>query len=212
MKVAFLGAVPFNLIFGGGETQLLNTMAALRKLGIDVTFWDNFDRNYKCDILHIFGCHYWLFKTASLAKLKGIKLVISPISYVPSVKFYYKIWKCLDKFVPVDTTFRLHRKLLSIADLVLALNSMEMLGGYKLLSDIGIFISGAPNDTEIEFRHGKGNISKINVVTMGENIIPIIERISSMEIKHDFFEYFEELYNNTIVPYIDSIIKEKFGE
>ncbi len=119
MKIAFLGAVPFNLIFGGGEVQLLKTMEALRELGIDVVFWENFDKNFKCDILHIFGCHYWLFHAANLAKLKGIKIAISPISYVPSIKFYYKIWKYLDKFVPVDTTYRLHRKLLSVADVIL---------------------------------------------------------------------------------------------
>jgi len=125
MKIAFLGAVPFNLIFGGGETQLLNTMNALKKLGIDVTFFDSFDRNYKCDILHIFGAHYWNFHLANLAKLKGIKIVISPISYSPSVGFLYKIWKYVDKFIPVDTTYRLHRRLLNLADALLPNSNAE---------------------------------------------------------------------------------------
>lgn len=153
MKVAYLGAVPFNLIFGGGETQLLSTMTALRKLGIDVTFWDNFNRNYKCDILHIFGCHYWLFHTANLAKLKGYKIAISSISYVPNIKFYYKIWKYFDKFVPVDTTYRLHRKLFSIADVILPNSIAEanyLTTNFNIDPD-KIFI--VPNATEERFAY-----------------------------------------------------------
>lgn len=104
MKIGYLGAVPFNLIFGGGETQLLNTMKVLINLEVDVTFWNSFDKNYKCDILHIFGCHYWLFQIAYLAKMAQslYKMAFNPellfrkilkIRSINDIKFYFKLGK-----------------------------------------------------------------------------------------------------------------------
>jgi glycosyltransferase involved in cell wall biosynthesis len=119
MKIAFLAAVPFSLIFGGGETQLINTMSALRKKGAHVDYFDHWDRNFTCDILHIFGCHYWAYHFAMLAKAKGIRIALSTISYNPDPGVMYTLWQYVDPFIPVDTTFRLNRKLTAIADVVL---------------------------------------------------------------------------------------------
>ena len=125
MKIAFLGAVPFNLIFGGGETQLINTMNALKLEGIDVSYYDYWDRSYKCDIIHIFGCHYWIYHLAMLAKFKDIKIVLSPISYNPNPNMLYNIWKYIDPLIPVYTTYRLNRRLLHMADVLLPNSEAE---------------------------------------------------------------------------------------
>ena len=125
MKVAFLGAVPFSLIFGGGETQLINTMNALKNEDVDVEFFDYWDRYYTCDILHVFGCHHWSLPLAMLAKTKGIKIALSTISYNPKPGLPYKLWRYIDPLVPVDTTYRLSRKLISIADVLLPNSQSE---------------------------------------------------------------------------------------
>ena len=125
MRVAFVGAVPFNLIFGGGETQLINTMNALSAEGVDASYYDYWDRNYKCDIIHVFGAHYWIYHWAMLAKCKGAKIVLSTISYNPNVSILYKIWGYIDPLIPVNTTFGLSRKFLYMADVLLPNSNIE---------------------------------------------------------------------------------------
>lgn len=125
MRVAFLGAVPFCLIFGGGETQLINTMDALKTSGVDVRYYDYWDRYFSCDILHIFGCHYWSYQFAMLAKAKGIKIALSTISYNPNPRLLYKLWHYIDPFVPVDTTYRLNRQLVALSDILLPNSQVE---------------------------------------------------------------------------------------
>lgn len=124
-KIAFVGAVPFNLIFGGGETQQLKTMAALKALGVAVEFYDRSARAFEYEIVHVFGCHYWNYQLAHLAKSKGAKIVLSPISYNPCPSRAYKMWRHFDRFVPMDTTFRLHRKMVDLADVLLPNSVIE---------------------------------------------------------------------------------------
>jgi glycosyltransferase involved in cell wall biosynthesis len=157
MRVGVLGAVPFNLIFGGGETQLLNTMDALRKLGVDVTFWDQFDRRYECDILHIFGCHYWLFHVASLARAKGIRIALSTISYVPGNHWSTHLWSYLDPWLPVDTTFRLNRKLVACADALLPNSNAEVSYLTSVLRAREERIYVIPNGANLRFLTGDGD-------------------------------------------------------
>ena len=125
MKIGVIGAVPFNLIFGGGETQTINTMKSLQDIGVDIGYYDFWNKDYKCDILHIFGCHDWLYKWAFLAKQKGIKIALSTIAYAQE-KMTLKRWLYdrFDRLLPLDTTYRLNRKLIQLADILLP-NSNE---------------------------------------------------------------------------------------
>lgn len=155
MKIGVIGAVPFNLIFGGGETQTINTMRYLKEMGVDIEFYDLWNKDYKCDILHIFGCHDWLYKWASLAKQKNIKIALSTISYSKErMTLKRRLYDWFDSKLPLDTTYRLNRKLIQISDILLP-NSEEE-GRY--LDDI----MGAsnkikrviPNATDLRYKNG----------------------------------------------------------
>ena len=119
MKIAFVSAVPFSLLFGGGETQLLYTKSHLEKLSVDVQLFDNWNKDFNCDVLHFFGCNYWNYHLALMAKKKGIKIALSTISYNEKFNISYQLWRYLDKMSPVMTTFGLNREFIKIADCLL---------------------------------------------------------------------------------------------
>ena len=155
MKIGVIGAVPFNLIFGGGETQTINTMRYLKEMGVDIEFYDLWNKDYKCDILHIFGCHDWLYKWASLAKQKNIKIALSTIAYTKErMTLKRRLYDWFDSKLPLDTTYRLNRKLIQNADVLLPNSEEES----RYLDDI----MGAsnkikrviPNATDLRYKNG----------------------------------------------------------
>jgi glycosyltransferase involved in cell wall biosynthesis len=125
MKIAFVSAVPFSILFGGGETQLLYTKDHLESLNVDVKLFDNWDRDFNCEILHFFGCNYWNYHIALLAKKRGIKIALSTISYSEKVSFGYRMWKYIDRFIPVATTYGLNRRFVKLADCLLPNSNAE---------------------------------------------------------------------------------------
>ncbi|MDI6802967.1 MAG: glycosyltransferase [Bacteroidota bacterium] len=71
------------MLKGGPRTQVLETKAALEKLGVEVHLFDMWQTLKKgdCDILHIFGSGISTYHfTREVSKL-GIKLVVSPIFF-----------------------------------------------------------------------------------------------------------------------------------
>lgn len=147
MKIGVIGSVPYSLIFGGGETQLINTMNALKNIGVEIDYYDFWDKNYSCDVLHVFGCHDWLYKWVSLAKQKGIKIALSTISYTPEkMSITRRIYDIFDRCLPLDTTYRLNRKLIQSADVLLPNSNEEA----RYLDDI----MGAKNKTKIVIPNG----------------------------------------------------------
>lgn len=162
MKIGVIGAVPFNLIFGGGETQTINTMKYLKEMDVDIDYYDLWNKEYHCDILHIFGCHDWLYKWASLAKQKNIKVVLSTIAYSKEkMTLKRRIYDAFDSLLPLDTTYRMNRKLIQISDILLP-NSQEEA---RYLDDI----MGAknkkkmviPNATDLRYK-GASPVSAVN--------------------------------------------------
>ena len=155
MKIGVIGAVPFNLIFGGGETQTINTMSYLKDMGVDIDYYDLWNKDYQCDILHIFGCHDWLYKWASLAKQKNIKIALSTIAYSKErMTIKRRLYDTFDSLLPLDTTYRLNRKLIQVADLLLPNSEEEgryldeMLGAKNKLKRV------IPNATDLRYKNG----------------------------------------------------------
>lgn len=161
MKIGVIGAVPFNLIFGGGETQMINTIAALKRLGVDIDYYDLWNKNYTCDILHIFGCHDWLYKWVSLAKQKGIKIALSTIAYSPEkMTMKRKIYDKFDHFLPLDTTYRLNRKLIQSADILLPNSKAECDYLDEILGASNKEKLVIPNATDLRYKNGDRNRAK----------------------------------------------------
>ncbi|HEY1064647.1 MAG TPA: glycosyltransferase family 4 protein, partial [Pirellulales bacterium] len=67
---------------GGGETQLLETCAALQRIGVDAQFWRPWDDGFDhLDILHIFGSAPEHVEAIQLAKRRGVRTVVSTIAW-----------------------------------------------------------------------------------------------------------------------------------
>jgi glycosyltransferase involved in cell wall biosynthesis len=148
------GAVPFNLIFGGGETQLINTMDALKKLDVDVDYYDFWDKDLECDILHIFGCHHWMYHWAHLAKKKGIKIALSTIAYTPEkMTLKRKLFDKVEPLLPVDTTYGMARKLIQISDILLPNSYEEEKYLINMLNAKNKEIKVIPNATDIRYKY-----------------------------------------------------------
>lgn len=132
MKVGFINSVPFSFIYGGGETQTARTLEELQKLQVDVERFDPWKLEFDYSILHFFGCKYWLSDWVFLAKGKGAKIVVSPISYIVRPTLSRTLLGLVDPWLPIRTTFRLHKEILQAADMLLPNSHAEadQLGRY----------------------------------------------------------------------------------
>ena len=74
MKIGFVPAVPFFLLYGGGETQLIHPYNVLKSRDVDVNLVNYFERGTKFDILHFFGLHYSNYRLWIWQKRRALKL------------------------------------------------------------------------------------------------------------------------------------------
>jgi len=77
MKVLFDCHMPSFLAHGGGHVQAINTVKALREIGVDADFARWWDADQKCDILHFLGRVDGFY--AGFARPKGIKFVLADL-------------------------------------------------------------------------------------------------------------------------------------
>lgn len=80
--------------FGGGEIQLLKTKEYVEKMGRNyyVKLFDIFqDRLEQFDILHNFSVESDCLSLCRMAKMKGVKVALSPIYWAPSSKMEKQI-------------------------------------------------------------------------------------------------------------------------
>lgn len=126
LKVGYLPAVPFFLLFGGGETQLLNPYYVIKSGNIvDINLIDLFDKNADYDVIHFFGLHYSHYRFMKLAKEKGIKIALSPVSYATKNILFGSIFHRLNRIFKLPTTQWLHRECLKMSDIILPNSNAE---------------------------------------------------------------------------------------
>lgn len=117
MKVAFFQFFPPTLWTpGGGEVQLAKTKEALERLGVEVTLFDPWSRRCDFDVLHVFGSSYELSSLVQAAKGLGLPVVVSVIAYSAKPAWQWKVWKRIDRFLPVPTTYHLRQRIYDRAD------------------------------------------------------------------------------------------------
>lgn len=176
MKVGVIGSVPFNLIFGGGETQLVNTMNYLKKENVEIDYYNFWDKEYHCDVIHIFGCHHWLYHWAMLAKQKGMKIVLSTIAYTnEKMSLKRKLYDKFDALLPLDTSYRMTRKLIQISDILLPNSYEEERYLKEILGAKNKKIDVIPNAADIRYKYGNKE-SFINNYSM-ENFVLCVGKI-----------------------------------
>lgn len=132
MKIGFVPAVPFFLMYGGGETQLVHPLNILKSRGLDVQEVNNFDRTVKYDVLHFFGLHYAHFRSMDMARKAGIKVVLEPISYATKKQNIGRLANIVNTYVKMPTTQYLHREMLVMSDYIIpnSLAELEYLETY----------------------------------------------------------------------------------
>lgn len=81
-KVLLAGKLTATISPGGGEIQLRETTKALQGLGVDAEFWRPWEQNFAhYDLLHLFGSHQEYLPLVRQAQQRGIKVVLSPITW-----------------------------------------------------------------------------------------------------------------------------------
>ncbi|MDP2207398.1 MAG: glycosyltransferase family 4 protein [Bacteroidota bacterium] len=101
MKVFLATYQSVMMLKGGPRTQVLETKAALEKLGVEVHLFDMWQTLKKgdCDIFHIFGSGIATYHFAREVAKLGIKLVVSPIFFSRHSSQYIKRVLWFDKTV-----------------------------------------------------------------------------------------------------------------
>lgn len=154
IKVVVVPSIPFSLMYGGGETQVVKTCKALSSSGVDVSYLHWEDELQDCDLLHVFGAKYWQTPIIELAKGRGIPVALSTISYAPpSARNYVRLRlkKLFTRLVPIPTTFKLIHKAVTLADVLLPNSVAE---GEYLVDQFGVQeskICVIPNAVDLSF-------------------------------------------------------------
>jgi glycosyltransferase involved in cell wall biosynthesis len=101
MKVFLATYQSVMMLKGGPRTQILETKAALEKLGVDVQLFDMWQTLKKgdCDVLHIFGSGIATYHFAREVSKLGIKLVVSPIFFSSHSSQYIRCVLWFDKTI-----------------------------------------------------------------------------------------------------------------
>jgi glycosyltransferase involved in cell wall biosynthesis len=151
MKVAFLAPLPFSIAFGGLEIQVLRTAEALRARGVAVDLLDPWKQAFDADLLHCFGSEYQLGEVVARARDRGVPVVVSSVFLPRQATALYRVWKHLDRVVPVKTSFRLRREVLAAADAVIALTEVEAAALTRLFGTPPDRIHVIPNGVDDQF-------------------------------------------------------------
>jgi glycosyltransferase involved in cell wall biosynthesis len=125
VKVAFAAPLPFSLAFGGLEIQVLRTAEALRAQGIVVDLLDPWKMEFDADLLHCFGSEYQLGELVTRAKRRGIPVVVSAVFMLRRPALFYRLWRYIDRFVPMKTSYGVRGEIVRGADAVIVLTARE---------------------------------------------------------------------------------------
>ena len=105
--------------------QLAKTKEALERLGVEVVLFDTWSRRRDFDVLHVFGSTYELSSFVETAKGLGLPVVVSVIAYSAKPTWMWKMWRYMDRLVPIPTTYRLRQRIYDLADRLVALSRSE---------------------------------------------------------------------------------------
>ncbi|OGT43030.1 MAG: hypothetical protein A3F13_07495 [Gammaproteobacteria bacterium RIFCSPHIGHO2_12_FULL_40_19] len=93
MKILFFTYPVAFVTPGGGEIQLLETRKALQALGVQVDLYDMWHPNIAdYDVIHLFSVQAGVRQLQMQAKERGIKIVNSPIMWIPKGAGHYDMY------------------------------------------------------------------------------------------------------------------------
>ncbi len=167
MKVTLACYQSLSIIHGGPRVQILQTKAELEKLGIEVAFfqpWEKFDRS-KTDLVHLFSANLGTFHIASVLNQYKIPFVTSPIFFTRHSPAFIRSTIALNKILKnfktgIWTNYEFTRQICDWSKAVLPNTTDER----TLISDgLGIDknkITVIPNGVEPRFEFGDPSLFK----------------------------------------------------
>jgi glycosyltransferase involved in cell wall biosynthesis len=127
MRIALASYQSLMLIRGGPHVKLIQTLRHLKKLNVDVEYydmWKSGDELLKYDLIHLFGCNMEISSLARNFKLRGLRYVVNPIFFTrrstPVIRLSRMIQKTINRiYQGVYNDFGLVEKLCRESELVL---------------------------------------------------------------------------------------------
>ena len=163
MKVKYLPFQPHCFAFGGFDMQMLNTLNAVRKAGIDASPLDVWSRDDDFEILHFWGISESNYNTINWAKKKDKKLIATVLlSYFDTLRLKIGYWYHIKSARFTDL-----RKSLSLLDVVVVLNEVQadvLNFFYKVPSSKIICIPNVVNAGFFEYKDDNFFLQKYNLL------------------------------------------------
>lgn len=109
---------------GGGVTQAMECLKALRKIGYDISPLDWFSEEIDFEILFLFGFTHFNPQILQYLKEKNVKILVEPI-FVRTTKYLYNIIGKYLRYLPFSNTIKVQHQILSLADAVFPNSEIE---------------------------------------------------------------------------------------
>ncbi|MCK4338867.1 MAG: glycosyltransferase [Candidatus Cloacimonetes bacterium] len=166
MKIILASYQSIMLIRGGPSYKIVETKKCLEKSGIDVNYFDAFDKNLdllKADLVHLFAANVATYSLAKNLKHYGIKFVVNPIFFSKHSPTLLKIYQNFEKpfhrlFKRTYSDYSISRQICECAELVLPNTRAEANLISKGLGINPSRINVVPNGVEERFLNGDASL------------------------------------------------------
>lgn len=168
MKVRYLPSQPHCFAFGGFDLQMLHTLEAVKKLGINVEKLNPWDRDNDFDIIHLWGLDASNFRAAYFAKQERKKIVLTALTgYVKGAIQNFKL-ELFNKLQLVNYEY----ELIKLLDCLVVLNQGQADAAHKFykipLKKIKI-VPAIINDQF--FKYGDDDVSIKNEIGINDFVL-----------------------------------------
>ncbi|NBS15009.1 MAG: hypothetical protein EBT57_09465, partial [Verrucomicrobia bacterium] len=175
MKIAFDCHVPFCFAHGGVQIQVEQTMAALKKHGVEVSPLPWWDDSISPDLIHFFGKPTLSY--ARLVKQKRIKLVVADLltsqgSRAVWQRLPFSIICFFDRLVGGKLRQKLGWSVYDLADCCICLTSWEASLVRNMYGARHARIQIVPNGVEKVFLEDRGNPAREDHLVTTVTITP----------------------------------------
>ncbi|MDA0987336.1 MAG: glycosyltransferase [Bacteroidetes bacterium] len=167
MKILFSTYLPVTMLSGGPKVQISQTSIELKKLGVDVKYFDQWKTtNLKeFDLVHLFAANIGTYHFARILKQQNIPFVVSPIIFSQRNNFTIKLSNIFTNTIKnikpgFYSDFQIAEDICNWSKHILPNTSDELLLVQKGLNIPSDKITLIPNGVESKFLNGNKNLFK----------------------------------------------------
>jgi glycosyltransferase involved in cell wall biosynthesis len=165
MKISFFPHQAHCYAFGGFEIQMLDAAAAIRKCGVEIEFYDWWNRE-SSHIVHHWGTGYPHLDNIRWAKKTGQRVVITALLYHPN-SFIEKFKRLASRWIAQGRTIR---EEFILADRIVVLNELQAIIAKKVYDADSNKLRIVPNIVSDSFLKQSDSISKSDYWILPGNV------------------------------------------